>query len=152
LDIYALLDQLEQLTSDSRNRRLRFGGRVMIDEDELLDIVDQLRTAIPDEIRQGKRTLAERERILSTAQTEAERVVEKATEDAARAVDQERLLAEARAQAEAIVADATRQAEAIRKGADEYAAEVLRGMDGMLTNFLGHIRAGLSELDKERIT
>ena len=57
-NIYGLLDQLERLTNDSKSRRIRFGSRIMIDEDELLDIIDQMRTALPDEIRQSKRMLS----------------------------------------------------------------------------------------------
>lgn len=150
VDIYALLDQLEQQTSDARGRKFRFGNRVMIDEDELLEIVDQLRTAIPDEIRQAKRMLVERERILTEAQLEAERVVLKADEDAARLLDEEKLLAEAQQRAEAILSEAQGSAEAIRKGADDYAAEVLRSLDEMLTGFRGHIRNGLQELSAEQ--
>lgn len=148
MDIYALLEQLEQLTNDSRGRRLRFGNRIMIDEDELLDIIDQMRTAVPDEVRQSKRMLVERERILSNAQSEAERVLQEARDNAGRIMDEEKLLAEARAQADEIIARANACAEEVRKGADEYAAEVLRGLDQLLSNSLVHIRNGLSELEK----
>ncbi len=148
--IYALLEQLEQLANDSRKGRLRFGNRIMVDEDELLDLIDQMRATIPEEIRQSNKMLTERERILTTAQSEAERLRQQAEADATRMVDEEKLLAEARERADAILTEANETAAVVRKGADEYAAEVLRSLEQMLGSAIGHIRNGLSELEKDR--
>lgn len=149
MDIYVLLDQLEQLANDSK--KIRFSNKIMIDDDELLDLIDQLRTAVPDEVRQSKRMLAERERIIAAAQSEADRMVKEAEQRAVQIVDDEKLKVEAERRANNILAEANATAEAVRTGADEYAMEVLKGLDQTLTSFLGHIRNGLSELDTDRV-
>ena len=147
MDIYALLDQLEQLVNSSR--KIRFSNKVMVDEDELLDLIDQLRTAIPDELRQAKRMLTEREKILSNAHSEAERLVQQAEQDASSIVDNDKVVAAAQAHADRLLAEARQSADAVRTGADEYAAEVLRSLEQMLSNFLGHVRNGLAELETD---
>lgn len=148
LDIYALLDQLEQLAHGTR--RFRFTNKIMIDEDELLDLIDQLRTAIPDEVRQAKRMLSERERILATAQSEAERLVQQAEQDAGKLIDNEKLVAEAKEQADRILQEATETAEQVRSGADQYAADVLRSLEELLSGQLGRVRNGLQQLEGEQ--
>lgn len=132
------------------SRKFRLGNKVMIDEDEILEMIDQLRAAIPDEIAQAKRMLAERERILDTAQIEAGRVVERAQENAGRLVDDQKLVVEARAQADRILAEANSAAEGLKEDADEYVAQVLRGLEGMLSSSLSHVRNGLAQLDGDR--
>ena len=147
MDIFALLDQLEHLANGSR--RMRFTNKVLIDEDELMEIVDQLRTAVPDEVRQSKRTLTERERILSTAQAEADRLREAAEQEVGRIINDEKLVEEARRQADQILRDAEARAHAITSGADDYAAHVLRGLEQMLSTQLNTVRNGLSQLEQE---
>lgn len=148
MDIYALLEQLEQLANGSK--KIRFSNRVMIDEDELLELVDQLRTAIPDEIRQAKRMLAERERIISGAQAEAEKIIQTAEVEAGQMVDRDKAKVAAEEQARRLIQEANTTADSIRSGADEYAVEVLQGLEQTLASFLGHIRNGLSELESDR--
>ena len=147
MDIFALLDQLEHLANGSR--RMRFTNKVLIDEDELLEIVDQLRTAVPDEIRQSKKTLTERERIISTAQAEADRLKEAAEQEVGRIINDEKLVEEARKQADQILRDAEARAQSVTSGADEYAAHVLKGLEQMLSTQLGTVRNGLIQLEQE---
>ena len=148
MDIYVLLDQLEQLVNSSR--KIRFSNKVMVDEDELLDLLDQLRTAVPDELRQAKRMLTEREKILSNAHAEADRLVHQAQEDASNIIENDKVVAAAQAQADMLLAQARESAEAVKVGADEYAVEVLRSLEQMMSNFLGHVRNGLAELEADR--
>ena len=75
--------------------------------------------------------------------------MQQAQADAGRLVDEEALLVDARARADTILREANEAAWSVKKGADDYAAEVLRGLDQMLSGFLGHIRSGLTELEKD---
>ena len=63
MDIHTLIDKLEDLASQGRSVPLT--RNVIVDEDRLLDIIDQMRVSIPDEINRGKQILAQRDRILA---------------------------------------------------------------------------------------
>ncbi|MER3406140.1 MAG: ATPase, partial [Chloroflexota bacterium] len=62
VDVLQLIDRLEALISSGA--RLPLTSRALVDEQEVLDILDQLRMAVPEEIRQAKRLSQERERLL----------------------------------------------------------------------------------------
>src|SRR5947209_20164351 len=107
-----LVDRLEAVINGGW--RPPMSTKVMIDEREALDVLDLMRTAIPDEIKQARRINQEREKVLAQAQTEANRVITQAQERADRmlAEDQIRTLAEERARE--ISERARREAEDVR--------------------------------------
>src|SRR5215210_6186597 len=76
VDILYLVDRLEELVGIGK--RVPFSGRVMVEEEEFLALVDQLRVAVPNEIKQAQRVIRERERIVGEAQTEAARILDAA--------------------------------------------------------------------------
>ena len=78
MDIHTLIDKLEDLASQGRSVPLT--RNVIVDEDRLLDIIDQMRVSIPDEINRGKQILAQRDRILAQASEEQARTIEIANE------------------------------------------------------------------------
>ncbi len=109
VDILYLVDRLEELVG--MGKRVPFSGRVMVEEEEFLALVDQLRVAVPNEIKQAQRVIKERERIIGEAQEEATKILEGARTRAAYFVSQEGVLNEARQQGEEIL----RLAEEARK-------------------------------------
>jgi hypothetical protein len=115
-----------------------------------LDLVDQLRVAVPEEVRAAKRINAEGERIIEKAQEEAERTVARAQEQAAFLIEERGLTEAAREESERIIAQAEAEAEEIRRGADEYAASVLIGLEGDLVRTLQSIKKGVALLDERR--
>ena len=95
----------------------------MVDQNAALGLIDELRVAVPEEVRAAKRINAEGERIIEKAQDEAERIVAKAQEQAAFLIDERGLTQAAEAQSREIIAEAHRDADEIRRGADDYAVE-----------------------------
>ncbi|MDQ4044802.1 MAG: ATPase, partial [Chloroflexota bacterium] len=73
VDMLYLVDRLEELVS--LGKRVPFSTRVMVEEEEFLALVDQLRVAVPNEIKQAQRVIKERERIIGEAQDEAAEIV-----------------------------------------------------------------------------
>ena len=67
MDILHLIDRLEMLITE-KSFRIPFTSNVIIQEDEFLDIIDQMRVSIPEEVKLAKRTEAERDRLLLQAQ------------------------------------------------------------------------------------
>lgn len=115
-----------------------------------LDLVDQLRVAVPEEVRAAKRINAEGERIIEKAQEEAERTIARAQEQAAFLIEERGLTEAAREESQRIIAAAEGEAEEIRRGADEYAASVLIGLEGDLVRTLQSIKKGVALLDERR--
>jgi hypothetical protein len=73
MDILHLVDRLEELFNESRS--IPFTHSVVVDEDRMLDIIDQMRVSIPDEIKKAQQLLAQRDRILAQAQEETNRTL-----------------------------------------------------------------------------
>ena len=124
------------------------GSSVLIDQAAALDLIDQLRVAVPEEVRQAKRINEETTRIVERAQDEAERILARAQEQAAFLIEEKELTRAAEERSREIIAQAERDADEIRKGADEYAATVLVRLEGECIRALQSIKRGLSLLDE----
>jgi len=74
VDILYLVDRLENLIASSR--RMPLVNQIIIKEADILSIVDQMRTSIPDEIKQARRIIQEKERILAQAQARSTALLE----------------------------------------------------------------------------
>jgi cell division septum initiation protein DivIVA len=125
---------------------------VVVDQNAALGLIDELRVAVPEEVRAAKRINSEGERIIEKAQEEAERIVARAQEQAAFLIDERGLTQAADAESRRIIEDAHVDADRIRAGADEYAVGVLEGLEGDVQRTLQSIQKGLNLLDERRAT
>jgi hypothetical protein len=148
IDIIFLVERLESLIANGK--KLPLTTNVVVDQNAALGLIDELRVAVPEEVRAAKRINAEGERIIEKAQEEAERIVAKAQEQAAFLIDERGLTQAAEAQSREIVAEAHRDADEIRRGADEYAVSVLVGLEGDVVKTLQSIKKGIALLDERR--
>ena len=121
-----------------------------MDQVAALDLIDQLRVAVPEEIRAAKRINSEGERIIDKAQEEAERVIARAQEQAAFLIEERGLLLAAAEESRRIVDGAENEGAEVRRGADEYAAGVLIGLEGEVIRTLQSIKKGIQLLDERR--
>ena len=124
----------------------------MVDQNAALGLIDELRVAVPEEVRAAKRINSEGERIIEKAQEEAERIVARAQEQAAFLIDERGLTQAAEAESRRMIAEAHEDGERIRGGADEYAVSVLEGLEGDVTKTLQSIQKGIAMLDDRRAT
>jgi vacuolar-type H+-ATPase subunit H len=139
-----LVDRLDALINGGF--RLPMTGKVSIDEQEALDVLDLMRTTIPDEIKQARRISQEREKILAQAQTEANRIIKQAEERVARLVAEDHVRREADDRAHEIVEQARRDAEDVRRGADDYAMDLLERLDGELNRIQHSVANAMNAL------
>jgi hypothetical protein len=123
---------------------------VVVDQNAALGLIDELRVAVPEEVRAAKRINSEGERIIEKAQEESERIVARAQEQAAFLIDERGLTQAAEEQSGQIIAAAQRDADEIRRGADEYAVSVLVGLEGDVVKTLQSIKKGIAMLDERR--
>lgn len=157
MDILYLVDHLENLIASSR--RMPLVNQILIKEGDILNIVDQMRTSIPDEIKQARRIIQEKERILAQAQADATTLLSRAREETERAMNREGLLraAEARSQelvrqaeeqAQSVVEQAEEHSEHLKNDADNYVAETLRNLKDHLASIEMDISRTILSIDK----
>ncbi|MBI5032727.1 MAG: ATPase [Chloroflexi bacterium] len=137
IDVLYLVDRLEALLN--KGWRVPMTTKTMIDEDEFLDIVDQMRIAFPEEIKQAKKIVQDRDRITAQAQEEAARIVEMAKEDSARLTNEHAVTKSAQAAAAQINLQARAAADSTRQGADDYATQVLKTLSSRLEQMMQQI-------------
>ncbi len=110
MDVLVLIDKLDQLVHEAKAVPLT--DQVRIDREEIWEILDQMRATIPEEIKQARWIVKERQEMLAEAKREAERLVAEAREQAAREASQQEIVKQAERQAAELQArDAQRERE-----------------------------------------
>ncbi|MDX1614162.1 MAG: hypothetical protein R3300_07610 [Candidatus Promineifilaceae bacterium] len=148
MDIQHLVDRLEQVLADSR--RIPLSANLIVDEDRIYNVIDQMRVAIPEEVKRANRVEAEKERILAQAHEEAERIRELAKQEASELVKRDTIMMAAQQRADTILERARRDAEAMRGESDAYALEVLSKLEEDLLRSLAVVRNGMHKLHAEQ--
>lgn len=149
MDILHLIDRLEELFNESRAVPLTHN--VMVDEDRMLDIIDQMRISIPEEVKKAQQLLAQRDRVLAQAQEEGNRTLSLAREKADQLAQKDNITHEAQRRAEQIISQARGDAEATRREADNYVIDVLAHLQTELERLLNQVRNGIRTLEEERM-
>ncbi|HSQ18014.1 MAG TPA: hypothetical protein VLM83_09965 [Anaerolineales bacterium] len=144
MDILQMIDRLEELLNESRP--LPFTHNVIVDEDRMLDLIDQMRVSIPDEVKKAQQLLAQRDRLLAQAQEEANRTIAIAREKSDQLVERDQVVQSAYSQSEQIKAQAERDAQMIRQEADNYVMESLRSLEMEMERSLNQVRNGIRTL------
>src|SRR2546428_5718370 len=144
MDVLVLIDKLDDLIHNARPVPLT--DQVRVDREEIYDLLDQMRATIPEEIKQARWIVKERQEMLAEAKREAERIVKEARDQQQRLVSQEEVTKQAERAAEEIVEDANSRAREIRLGAEDYADEILNTLEVNLQKFLAAVQRGRDRL------
>jgi len=147
MDIQHLVDRLEDLIDEGRH--MPFSKFTMVDEERALELIDQMRISIPEEIEKAARVLAQRDRILAQANEEAARVVQLARERGDQLIDREALVQAAQNRAANIVEAARQESEGITSDADNYVLDSLSRLEQDLAKLLSIVRNGISEVNNK---
>lgn len=143
-----LVERLEELVAEGR--RVPLTKQVMIDQNYALDLIDQLRMTIPEEVQAARRVNAEIDRLLEQAREEAEHILARAQEQATYLIEERELTRQAEELSLEIVRQARSEGETVKTGADDYAIEVLARLEGEVIKTLKSIRLGLDILEERR--
>jgi hypothetical protein len=144
MDVLVLIDKLDDIIHNARSVPLT--DSVMIDREEMYDILDQMRSTIPEEIKQARWIVKERQEMLAEAKQEAERVLSEAQERADRLASDTEVVHLAERNAQQIMEDARERERETRLGAEDYADEVLGNLEVNLEKFIGAVRRGRERL------
>ncbi len=148
MDIQFLVERLEAMVVSAR--KLPMTNQVILEQAAVLDLVDQLRIAIPEEVRQARKILQEQERVLASAREEAEQIIGAAQEQAALLLQDQSILRQAESRAEEIAQAAGHTADETMRGADQYAADILVRLESDLVKTLSIIKKSLEVLEERR--
>ena len=142
MDIQHLVDRLEDLIDEGRH--LPFSKFTMIDEERALEIIDQMRISIPEEIEKASRILAQRDRVLAQANEEAARLLQQARAKGEELLTEDVNVQSAQNMAANIIAQANQEVERIKADADQYVLNVLSKLEQSLQGNLNTVRNGIN--------
>ena len=148
MDILHLVDRLEELFNSGFHIPLT--NETVVNEERFLELIDQLRIAIPDEVKKAQQVMGQKERYLAQAQEEAQRTVNIARERVESLVQKDSITSAAEARAEQIVDQAREDAAAIRGEADDYVLESLSRLEAEMGRLLQQVRNGIAKLNEEK--
>lgn len=144
MDIQHLVDRLEELVDEGRH--VPMSKFTLIDEERALEIIDQLRISIPEEVEKANRVLAQRDRILAQANEEAARAVQLARERTDEMLDRDATVQLAQSKAANIIEAARQAADNITDDADQYVLDTLNSLDMQVSKLLNVIRNGINQV------
>ena len=149
MDILQLIDRLEELFNDAK--AVPFTHNVVVDEDRMLEIIDQMRVVIPDEVKKAQQVLAQKDRVMAQAQEEAERTIALAREKAEQVAAKDNIVVEAQRRADHLLNQARADADATRRDADDYVVDTLVQLQDNLERVLNQVRNGVQTIQQERV-
>ncbi len=148
MDILHLVDRLEELINHSRS--IPFTHNVIVDEDRMLDLIDQMRVAIPEEVKKSQQILSQKDRVMAQAKEEANRTLNIAKEKSEKLSDRDSIVQESKKKASQIELEAELKAKKTQSDADEYVAETLTNLEIALERVLNQVRNGIYILEEEQ--
>lgn len=146
MDIQHLLQRLEDVIEAGRH--MPFSRYTLIDEVRALELIDQLRISIPEEVEKAKRILMRREEILGEAHEEGERVIGQARNRGTEIVEREVTVQVAQNRANLILEEARREASQLRADADAYVIQILNKLEQGLARNLSITRNGIQYMNR----
>jgi vacuolar-type H+-ATPase subunit H len=144
VDVLTIIDKLDDLVHKAKQVPLR--DQVRVDREEVYEILDQMRATIPEDIKQARWIVKERQELLAAGKREAERILEGAGERQTQLVSQHEVIRQAELAAEGIIEDARAREREIRLGAEDYAEEILYTLEVNLSKFIAAVQRGRERL------
>ena len=115
-----------------------------------MDLIDQMRVSIPEEIKKAQQLLAQRDRLLAQAQEEANRTLALAREKSEQMLERDSIVADAKIRAEQIIQQAYVDIGATRREADDYVLDTLTSLEQEMERSLSQVRNGIRTLQTEK--
>lgn len=146
VNLLVLIDQLETMVESAPEVPLV--GKVLIDGDELYDLIDIIRAAIPEDVRKAEAASSEKDRMLAASQEQAEQLISKAEEYATKLVSKSEIYRQAEEESRLLLDEAKRKAQAIEKEALQFADQIFTNLHAGLHKTLTVVEKSKEELGK----
>jgi invariant surface glycoprotein len=151
MNVNELLDTIEDALKESANVPLS-GGKRIVDVEQIRDYLDEVRAALPGELRQAQQIVNDRAQIVDSANAQAQAIVKKAEERARILVSDAEIVKAAQQRASEITSAAQTEARTLRQTVTDYCENMLRTTeDTMVENAaqVKNIRASLRQNAKK---
>ena len=149
MDILQLIDRLEELFNDAK--AVPFTHNVIVDEDKMLELIDQMRIAIPEEVKKAQQVMAQRDRVMAQAQEEANRTLQIAREKADQILQKDIIMQEAQRRADQIISQGRAEAESTRADADNYVVDTLMQLQEQIAKISNQVSNGIRMVQEEQM-
>ena len=149
MDILQLIDRLEELFNDAK--AVPFTHNVVVDEDRMLELIDQMRIAVPEEVKKAQQVVAQRDRVMAQAQEEANRTIQLARDKADQMAQKDMITQEAQRRADQIISQARAEAEAIRADADNYVLDTLMQLQEQIEKMGNQVNNGIRMVQEDQM-
>ncbi len=149
MDILQLIDRLEELFNAAK--AVPFTHNVVVDEDRMLELIDQMRIAIPEEVKKAQQVMAQRDRVMAQAQEEANRTLQLSRDKAEQMVQKDMIVQEAQRRADQIVSQARAEAESTRVDADNYVVDTLMQLQDQISKLGGQVSNGIRMVQEDQM-
>jgi regulator of protease activity HflC (stomatin/prohibitin superfamily) len=149
MDILQLIDRLEELFNDAK--AVPFTHNVVVDEDRMLELIDQMRIAIPEEVKKAQQVMAQRDRVMAQAQEEANRTLQLSRDKAEQLTERDVIVQEAQRRAEQILAQARNESETTRVETDNYVVDTLMKLQDQISKMSNQVENGIRMVQEEQM-
>ncbi|MBE0447907.1 MAG: ATPase [Actinobacteria bacterium] len=144
MDIMGLIDRIEDIIANGR--KVPLTKSVVLKEQKLYDTIDELRAALPDELKQARWIVKERQEMIDEAEKEANRIIEEARQRAEEMAKDMEIVKLAERRANEIIESAQSREREVRLGAEDYADEMLANLEVNLGKLLTAVQRGRDRL------
>jgi cell division septum initiation protein DivIVA len=149
MDILQLIDRLEELFNAAK--AVPFTHNVVVDEDRMLELIDQMRIAIPEEVKKAQQVMAQRDRVMAQAQEEANRTLQLSRDKSEQLVQKDIIMQEAQRRADQILAQARSEAESTRVDADNYVVDTLMQLQDQIAKLSNQVANGIRMVQEDQM-
>ncbi len=143
-DVLSLLDELEEIVD--RGTKIPMTGKVLVDDSVVFELLDRIRSVMPEEVRNAKWVLNERQRIIDEAQMEAQKLMDRGKSYVEKMAEDNEIVKQAQGYAEDMVHQAQIYAREVKFGAVQYADELLESIEAKVHETVQAIRRNREEL------
>lgn len=144
MDIMALIDKLEEIVSEGK--KVPLTSSVMVSEENIYELIDEVRAALPEELKQARWIVKERQEMMDEAEKEAQRLIEEANEKAKNIASENEIVKLAEQKAAEIIEASRAKEREIRLSAEDYADEMLANLEVNLGKLLSAVQRGRDRL------
>jgi hypothetical protein len=146
VDLSARINQLEEMVREAKSMPL--SSSALVNRDEMLELIGQMKEGLPDEIKQARWIVKDREELLAKARRDAEAMVDQARQEQLRLASHEAVVHRANEESERIVQEAADDARRLRLEAEDYVDAKLAQLEGQLQRILEEMIASNQSLSR----
>ncbi len=144
MEVLHLIDEMEDIIENASS--IPFSTKVMVDGNELLEIIKEIRIQLPDDIKQAQWITDERDRIIEEAEKDGQKLLEKAQVQFEEMLNEDEIVRQARIKSDEILTQANTEATEIREGSLDYADNLLEQTQVKLSDLIKLINDNRSQL------